>query len=296
MPASGTAYFSASPFEVNADGVPMAGAQLFTYITGTTTPLPTYSNPACTIANPNPLIADANGRFGSVWLTAATAYKVQLYTAATPDNPGGTQVFSRDPFGPAAGGAISNTAGIIGEVRMFAGIAAGVPSGWLLCYGQAVNRTTYADLFAVLGTSWGAGDSSTTFNLPDLRGRGLVGKDDMGGSAANRVTAGVSGISGITLGASGGDQHAQQPTLTSSSTSVVTDPQHHHFTALPSGSGAVAGGVTSVTGAGSAGVVTSNESTNITVATTTTTSSNLTGTAQNMQPSAVCNAIIFSGV
>lgn len=63
------------------------------------------------------------------------------------------------------------------------------PTEWLLAYGQAVSRTTYAALFAVISTVFGAGDASTTFNLPDTRGRVLVGQDDMGGVAANRVTA-----------------------------------------------------------------------------------------------------------
>ncbi|MBX4215375.1 phage tail protein [Candidatus Parcubacteria bacterium] len=62
------------------------------------------------------------------------------------------------------------------------------PSGWLLCYGQAVSRTTYSKLFGILGTTFGVGDASTTFNLPDMRGRVPVGQDDMGGSSANRVT------------------------------------------------------------------------------------------------------------
>lgn len=60
-------------------------------------------------------------------------------------------------------------------------------SSWLLCYGQAVSRSTYSSLFAILGTSFGTGDGSTTFNLPDLRGRIPVGNDAMGGSAANRI-------------------------------------------------------------------------------------------------------------
>lgn len=49
------------------------------------------------------------------------------------------------------------------------------PSGWLLCDGSAVSRTTYADLFAVVGTTFGAGDGSTTFNVPDLAGRVIAG-------------------------------------------------------------------------------------------------------------------------
>ena len=89
-----------------------------------------------------------------------------------------------------------------GLVLPFAGATA--PDGFLLCYGQAVSRSTYADLFAAIGTTYGAGDGSTTFNLPDLRGRVAAGKDDMGGGAANRLTGGGSGIAGTTLGAAGG--------------------------------------------------------------------------------------------
>lgn len=62
------------------------------------------------------------------------------------------------------------------------------PTGFLLCYGQAISRSTYSALFAVIGETYGVGDASTTFNLPDLRGRFPLGQDDMGGSAANRVT------------------------------------------------------------------------------------------------------------
>ena len=72
-------------------------------------------------------------------------------------------------------------------------------------------RSTYADLFSAIATTYGAGDGSTTFNLPDLRGRSVFGKDDMGGTAANRVTSAGSSITGTTLGASGG---AQNVTLT----------------------------------------------------------------------------------
>lgn len=50
-----------------------------------------------------------------------------------------------------------------------------VGDGWLLCDGTAVSRTTYASLFAQIGTRYGAGDGSTTFNLPDLRGRSCIG-------------------------------------------------------------------------------------------------------------------------
>lgn len=91
---------------------------------------------------------------------------------------------------------IPPTANIAGEIRALAGATA--PTGWQLCYGQAVSRTTYANLFAAIGTTWGAGDGATTFNVPDLRGRALFGVDAMGGAAANRVTSNSLGGSGTT--------------------------------------------------------------------------------------------------
>lgn len=54
---------------------------------------------------------------------------------------------------------------------------ASAPAGWLLCLGQAVSRTTYADLFAAISTIYGVGDGSTTFNVPNLQGRVPVGFD-----------------------------------------------------------------------------------------------------------------------
>jgi len=105
-----------------------------------------------------------------------------------------------------------------GVVVPFAGSAA--PTGWLLCYGHAVSRTTYAALFTAVGTTFGSGDGSTTFNLPDLRGRAPFGVDNMGGTAANRITSGGSGISGTTLGGAGG---AETVTLTQAQM-----PSHSH--------------------------------------------------------------------
>jgi microcystin-dependent protein len=61
----------------------------------------------------------------------------------------------------------------VGAVQMYAG--ASEPTGWLLCRGQAVSRTTYAALFAVIGTAYGAGDGSTTFNVPNFQGTIPVG-------------------------------------------------------------------------------------------------------------------------
>jgi microcystin-dependent protein len=52
-----------------------------------------------------------------------------------------------------------------------------IPEGWLLCNGQAVSRTVYSELFAILGTTHGAGDGSSTFNVPNIKGRTIVGRD-----------------------------------------------------------------------------------------------------------------------
>lgn len=78
------------------------------------------------------------------------------------------------------------------------------PTGYLFCYGQAVSRSTYSTLFTLLGTTFGVGDGSSTFNLPDLRGRVVAGQDDMGGSSANRLTGVSGGVDGDTFGAAGG--------------------------------------------------------------------------------------------
>jgi microcystin-dependent protein len=87
-----------------------------------------------------------------------------------------------------------------GLLAPFAGAAA--PAGWLLCDGAAVSRTTYAVLFAAIGTAFGAGDGSTTFAVPDLRGRVPAGVDNMGTGAASRLT-------GATLAAGlGAETHA----------------------------------------------------------------------------------------
>lgn len=88
-----------------------------------------------------------------------------------------------------------------GTVAAFAGDEIVVPAGWLLCNGQAVSRTTYAGLFAVIGIAFGSGDGSSTFNVPDFRGRVALGRDNMGGTPANRVTAAQADVLGGTLGA-----------------------------------------------------------------------------------------------
>src|SRR6185436_2450639 len=65
------------------------------------------------------------------------------------------------------------------------------PAGWLLCDGRAVSRTAYPALFGALSTVWGVGDGSTTFNLPDLRGRAPIGAGTGTGLSARALGASV---------------------------------------------------------------------------------------------------------
>jgi microcystin-dependent protein len=158
----------------------------------------------------------------------------------------------------------------VGTVSPYAGSSA--PSGWLLCYGQAISRTTYASLYAIVGTTYGTGDGSTTFNVPDLRGRAAFGKDNMGGSAANRITNAGSGITGTGLGNSGGSQ--------STTLAIANIPAHTHSYTAPTGNDGTnaSSGGTSATTAG-------------------TTGSTGSGTAfGTMNPTLILNYIIYANV
>lgn len=106
-----------------------------------------------------------------------------------------------------------------GMIAPFAGSAA--PTGWLMCAGQAVNRSDYANLYVLIGTTYGAGNGTTTFNLPDLRGRTAFGMDNMGGTDSGRLSV------ANTLGGNGGAQ--TKSGSTASYTLTVADiPAHTH--------------------------------------------------------------------
>lgn len=102
---------------------------------------------------------------------------------------------------------------------------ASAPSGFLLCNGSAVSRSTYADLFAIIGTVYGSGDGSTTFNLPNLIGRTAVGS----GTYTDPTSGSVTRTLGTALGE---EKHllttAETPSHTHSVTGSTATDSHSH--------------------------------------------------------------------
>jgi microcystin-dependent protein len=243
---------------------------------------------------------------------------------------GGTAVFT----GTSAGVSVTGTQSVSGAATFSSTVAASgdithhghpivpvgssvefwgtsAPNGWLFCYGQAISRSTYSALFTALGTTYGVGDGATTFNLPDARGRVVAGRDDMGGSSANRLTDQTGGLNGDTLGATGG---AETHTLTAAQhaahTHGITDPGHRHLTLAdvdvtstsPTGSNQAARARTGVGNAPDYSM--QSTPTEATLARTsaaptgiTATDSQGSGTAHNnVQPTIIANKIIYTGV
>ena len=207
----------------------------------------------------------------------------------------------------------------IGAVQDFAGSVA--PSGWYLLYGQTLGRTPYASLFSVIGTTYGAGDGLTSFNVPDCRGRATFGQDNMGGSAAGRISTAGGNFDGTVLGNSGGTQNQTLSTAnlaahnhSASSTSTVTDPGHNHAITDPQhfhqytvydaqsgstnnlGSGNSTGVGTANSTSVSTGISINTHTTGVTVATSTSTSNAGSGSAfPNLSPAIIFTKIIFAG-
>jgi microcystin-dependent protein len=139
----------------------------------------------------------------------------------------GTGISLANNSGEAATPTISVSDGLVpaGAVQMFAGSSA--PGGWLLCTGQAVSRTTYSALFSAISTTYGVGDGSTTFNLPDMRARMPIGATN--GSAP-------AGLSTRALGATGG---AESVTLTGAQSGTSVHGHGHNISSTADNSGAL---------------------------------------------------------
>lgn len=171
-------------------------------------------------------------------------------------------------------------------------------SSFAFPFGQAISRTVYSALFNLIATTFGAGDGSTTFNLPDVRGRVTACPDNMGGSDSGRLSGSGITSSRNSLGGTGGE-----------GTHTLSASEIPSITSSGSGTANVSGTIGStgivLTGTGTAGlaaggnsvsVVTATNSSSFTAAGTasvTTTSSNTGGgTHNNVQPTILCNRIM----
>ena len=222
--------------------------------------------------------------------------------------------FNANGFNTVAG---QPTGAPIGAIQDFAGSSA--PAGWYLCYGQNVSRTTYASLFAVIGTTYGAGDGLTTFGLPDCRGRATFGQDNMGGTPANRITVAGGNFDGTVLGGTGGQQNQTLTTAQLAShshgltggtatdsghTHAITDPGHVHT--ISPVSTVDGGGVTKIVaqGVGGTGTSVASNTTGITATNSGTANISLSGSSQTagsgsshpvLSNAVIFNKIIFAG-
>jgi microcystin-dependent protein len=154
-----------------AAGLPAVGWKITTYVAGTVTPLVTYSNPTLTSANLATIITDNEGYF-RCYVGAGVLVKF----AVTDENdvPQADLSFDNlEPMVDISGSNPSVTAVPTGGIIAYG--ASSAPSGFLLCNGALVSRSTFSALFAVIGVSYGAGDGLTTFAVPDYRGRYPMG-------------------------------------------------------------------------------------------------------------------------
>jgi microcystin-dependent protein len=144
----------------------------------------------------------------------------------------GTIVSSGAGVGPSGDQGVSGPTGIpgdaeVGTIKAYA--AAAAPASWMLCDGSAISRASYPQLFSLIGTNYGTGDGSTTFNLPDLRSRMIVG---MGQG---------SGLTNRALAAQGGEEN-HQLNVAEMPSHTHTDTGHTHtygFQNYAAGTGAV---------------------------------------------------------
>lgn len=110
-----------------------------------------------------------------------------------------TELFYRDSAGTIT--QITQNGNILGRIvgEIVAVAITGTPAGYLPCDGAAVSRTTYASLFAAIGTTWGAGNGSTTFNVPNLQRRTMVGKGGTGTGTLGNAVGNTGGTETVNL-------------------------------------------------------------------------------------------------
>ena len=175
----------------------------------------------------------------------------------------------------------------IGSIKMYGGSAA--PTGYLLCDGSAVSRTTYASLFTVISTTFGVGDGSTTFNVPDMRGRVPIGVGTGvgGGSSGTGAPTGGSALTAVARASWKGTENAVNISHTH------TDSGHSHVERYD-GSLDSGGGNNVMSGANNQDTVVDNTTSGNTTATSSANISTegVSGTGLNFQPVMGVNFII----
>ncbi len=180
--------------------------------------------------------------------------------------------------------------------------------GWRLCYGQTRPRTDPLWQYLIASGQmtywvWGTGDGSTTYTMPDFRGKGRFGLDNMGGTAANLITLGGSNLDGASLGAYGGSQSltSHGHIAISSATSTVNDPGHSHAEVGVATNNLIGSTYMAATKNASSAATTSQNTasaaTGITVSTTVTTavSNDGSGNSANIPPAAIVATLMYVG-
>lgn len=240
--------------QFNELGKPLAGGLLYFYAAGTTTPQDAFKDSNLTLQHPNPITLDSAGRVPAFYLADGNI-KIRLTDAA-----GVTQIAADNllVIGPSSGSGSGDTVDATtilstGDIKVRYGT--GTVTGFVRLNGRTIGSATSGaselanasaqELFEFLWTndsslavSTGRGVSANAdwvankqLTLPDFRGRAIAGLDDMGNSAAGRLTATYFGATATTLGAVGGSEShtlnaAQSASLTYSATS--TDAGHIH--------------------------------------------------------------------
>lgn len=203
-----TASLMPTPLVVNSTvaGVfgPIVGGKVWTYESGTETEKATYTTAAGTVAATNPVILDARGE-AWIWLGSG-AYTIKITDAndvviKTIDGVSASGSAAADAAAASAAAAAATAATLLSVADLYTLLENNrvpigmvlpigtitVPSGYLPCDGAAVSRTTYAGLFAAIGTTFGIGDGVTTFNVPEIRGEFIRGLDQGRGIDAARA-------------------------------------------------------------------------------------------------------------
>lgn len=179
------------------------------------------------VTAPSPSTGDFLKWNGTAWVNDAIDLATDTTGSYVSSLVAGTGITITNNSGEAATPTIAVTDPIpTGTLQMFAGVTA--PSGWLMCNTSTpVSRTTYAALFAVIGTTYGAGDGSTTFNLPDMRSRMPIGAGTGTGlSARNLGTTG--GVESVTLTAAQSGLVGHGHGNTFSASSGIQSANHSH--------------------------------------------------------------------